>query len=994
MFVNIGGFWRKTNDAFINIGGTWRKINSGFVNISGIWRKFYSSSNKPVPSINPTLTKVDGYQTIGYTLRGNTGKWTDFPTTFFWGFQYASTANAVNSAWTLIKVGTTQYYGQDSLENINHDLVIPRYIYNNATGNNDIDLVGKYIRFYTIADNVTYTSDTFSTAAIGPIYLAPIATTSPELIFSIGFSTTQVYVNAIWTAGGAVSSYQLQYNNAGTWTNLGAVQTTNPTQASPFTVLVPIGNYDYRVVAYSRDTGTPILNAISLTANYTFLQAPGAFNVSTFTKAYPGATTRSLSLTWSASSNATTYDLTIEGSNDNTIWTTVMSPATSSPIVLAPTTSATVTVSIYKYYRVIVRASNNGIRQFAYSNLNTAVEATGTAPGAPTINSTSVSGASLSISWAYSATKGSNTDNGVQWAVSSANNTPDSSLSWSSPRSSSSPITTTSLPTGTYYTYLRQWNSDELVSPSRVSSTSDYIPPAPGAFQFYLLNGGSVTTPSTPTQTRVSSTSNNILFEMGSAFPSDTSYYSLLSWGSGFSSTYTTEANAYSQNVTTLNQYNSSGNFVPTGGTYDNINTINSSATSSSPYNAKVRAVAKEKKIAIHASSYTGASSWKATFTISNAGAANGTYTDQIISSMPYVINFGTISTNPTITLTSLKAYSGTFGSGIETIGTSGTPTNLSVDYSTADSSISTSNYIYYSPPPAPVNITAPAITPTNGTAGTTQYSVTDGSWSNSPTSYSYQWKFNNGALGYAAISGATSSTFSPASNYVGLYGSDLLCTVTATNNGGNTPKDSNKVTVSLPQYTVTWNANGGTVSPASNTVNAGSSVTAPTPTRTGYTFSNWRNPLTGLDPIILSAGSTYTPTADITFYAIWTSNFVAPSSGAPALQFSRKTTATTHLQWYCDYPSISGDGSITGMQFSITTGAGGTGTVLVSAGSRAYPGAGTYPYSAGGTTWAFRMGTTDGDISYSSSARYGRARVVMLGTNGTTYYGTWSSWI
>ena len=42
--------------------------------------------------------------------------------------------------------------------------------------------------------------------------------------------------------------------------------------------------------------------------------------------------------------------------------------------------------------------------------------------------------------------------------------------------------------------------------------------------------------------------------------------------------------------------------------------------------------------------------------------------------------------------------------------------------------------------------------------------------------------------------------------------------------------------------YTVTFNANNGTVSPASATATYDSSITLPTPTRTGYTFSGWYN--------------------------------------------------------------------------------------------------------------------------------------------------------
>jgi hypothetical protein len=136
---------------------------------------------------------------------------------------------------------------------------------------------------------------------------------------------------------------------------------------------------------------------------------------------------------------------------------------------------------------------------------------------------------------------------------------------------------------------------------------------------------------------------------------------------------------------------------------------------------------------------------------------------------------------------------------------------------------------------------------------------------------------------------------------------------------------------------------------------------------------------------------STTGNTASASYSFTTTTSFTAPSSGAPALQFLR-TSGSSRLDWYCDYPGISGNGTITGMDFEIRTTAGG-GTLLVS-GTRAYPGAGSYPYSAAGNVWAFRMGTANGDISYSASARYGRARVNMLGSNGTTYYGTWSGWI
>ena len=71
-------------------------------------------------------------------------------------------------------------------------------------------------------------------------------------------------------------------------------------------------------------------------------------------------------------------------------------------------------------------------------------------------------------------------------------------------------------------------------------------------------------------------------------------------------------------------------------------------------------------------------------------------------------------------------------------------------------------------------------------------------------------------------------------------------------------------------KYTVTYNANGGSVSTTSVTVNAGDSTTLPTPTQSGYTFNGWYTAASG-GTKVGSAGASYTPTANITLYAQWT---------------------------------------------------------------------------------------------------------------------------
>ena len=72
-------------------------------------------------------------------------------------------------------------------------------------------------------------------------------------------------------------------------------------------------------------------------------------------------------------------------------------------------------------------------------------------------------------------------------------------------------------------------------------------------------------------------------------------------------------------------------------------------------------------------------------------------------------------------------------------------------------------------------------------------------------------------------------------------------------------------------EYTVTYNANGGTCGTASATYQ-GTALTLPTPTRTGYTFNGWYTAASG-GTKIGDAGATYTPSANITLYAQWTIN-------------------------------------------------------------------------------------------------------------------------
>ena len=76
-----------------------------------------------------------------------------------------------------------------------------------------------------------------------------------------------------------------------------------------------------------------------------------------------------------------------------------------------------------------------------------------------------------------------------------------------------------------------------------------------------------------------------------------------------------------------------------------------------------------------------------------------------------------------------------------------------------------------------------------------------------------------------------------------------------------------------LASYTVTYNANGGSGAPSSQTKWYGKTLVLSTtkPTRTGYTFQGWSTSSSG--SVAYKAGANYTANAAVTLYAVWKAN-------------------------------------------------------------------------------------------------------------------------
>lgn len=127
--------------------------------------------------------------------------------------------------------------------------------------------------------------------------------------------------------------------------------------------------------------------------------------------------------------------------------------------------------------------------------------------------------------------------------------------------------------------------------------------------------------------------------------------------------------------------------------------------------------------------------------------------------------------------------------------------------------------------------------------------------------------------LGWSTSSTATSATYSAGGSYTSNSGATLYAVW------------------KLNTYTVSYNANGGSGAPSSQTKTHGTDLTLSStiPTCAGHIFKGWATSSTG--SVAYAAGATYTSNAAVTLYAIWEAEVYTISfdanggSGAPSSQ-------------------------------------------------------------------------------------------------------------
>lgn len=132
----------------------------------------------------------------------------------------------------------------------------------------------------------------------------------------------------------------------------------------------------------------------------------------------------------------------------------------------------------------------------------------------------------------------------------------------------------------------------------------------------------------------------------------------------------------------------------------------------------------------------------------------------------------------------------------------------------------------------------------------------------------------------YTYTRGTSATTYKV---YAKLSNIDMLSGTVSANTSYTVPK--------LASYTVSYNANGGSGAPSSQTKWYGKTLTLSStkPTRTGYSFQGWATSASG--SVAYAAGGSYTVNSKVTLYAVWKANTYTVKynanggSGAPGNQ-------------------------------------------------------------------------------------------------------------
>lgn len=888
--LNGSGSWTPTNSIYrLNGSGVWTKIKTIYrLNGSGSWGVVHSSQEAPSATTSPTLTNQNsttdlfyGGDTLTLTRGAYTNTTSNSDTTYrmriYKGTNASLALNATN--WTV--AAEANYTGSNSTSS-----TTLTYSLTDTDAKDGYYLVGE-VRVNNDANTSGSSDYDFETAS--------------RVLSRISFTVTNLTVTPTdrggtfsWTVGGVANStfihsqtltVRLTGPSGTVKSTASVVPGTTTAVISDATNISPSTLYYATIEVIANDgwksTATPnklsddeYFNTLSASPVNTVAPTIGPLN----NRGYlPVSTTLTATQgTWSNVNANTSYSYNwVRVDNEDFLVTTGFISSNTRSYSLAD-----VGDSLY----VTVRATNldGGIGTATSPTyvLDQAVAVSNVTPTTATLNiATNFSFNISHYPTSYVVNWGDGTSN--SYNVSANTSTVNATIAKTYSTTGTKTITVTA-------------------QPGNKSSSTNITVSAPAPTASSFAQSDVTTTPSQPSTISFSSSNNQVTSTWTNGSPITSVTYTYSGAGTNGSVTDTTSPFVTSD----VTAYSQSGTYTFTVTNFNNnlVARVSWNQTNAQSYRI------------FYSSSVFGSETWDG-----NSSASTVTV------DIPWSTSSGSF------TFTGLTVYSSTSQSGTSSSYSTGFS---AISINTKSSSRSGSTSLTYSLPKlaTPTGVSASdnrtdGINVTwNAVSGAAYYGV----WYGPPApSYNSTPDFQN----------ITSTSYLDSSMGAGVT-RDYYVQAFRSGNPANTKSDwggPDSGTRVVQQHTVTWNANGGSVSPSSSTVNAGSSVTAPTPTRSGYTFNGWYNQSSG-GSFVVSAGGSYTPSSSITLYAQWTTSgggIPAVPTGVSACQTGSGTQitwnavsgATSYGLWYqsssSPYTGTGEDYSTTGTSFTvaITTG-------------------------------------------------------------------------
>jgi hypothetical protein len=919
---------------------------------------FYTSttvSTKPVINNPVTISKLDGYQTVGFRLSANTQTYTPSATTVYWGWQWASSPTAPDTSWRALQSRylspviysyiTTNYFGSESNQGIDHTLYIPSTAYD---GSADVSLVGKYLRFYSIGVASGATSDTNnSTSVIGPIYDVPTSAGAPSIYFNSPYSSSYAYIRAFWNPATYSLDYTLQYQSGSTWVDVLTV-TDAPQYVSTGGILVPTGNLTFRVKtrngdgleAYSSTVQFDVPSGYSFAfGNYLYPNTNGQIGLDNGTTSTTPSGGRLLAIYPKDLAETTTgyysddryYYIQFSGYQYNQVGVAAyalryqvkfdsQNPSYADVLICNKGSSLTLSTSAGLYngstqisglpgpyvlqtnttFRIYMDGSGGSFGQIqaqipSANFITHPLDFGGTDDGYHSIltaknqyqtdmlnvTTTTVNSSGISIAF-----NGVNNYSYYNYTVNTGGYY--GTLFASGNNQTANPLNVGSLTGGTrYYVTITPYNS--LNQPGTSYQNFFDAPSAPSAF---TTISGSKGFPSGAVQNTSQPTGNRTLSVSWNASTNGPNY-EVQYEGSNDNSTWTILQSL-------------------AGSTYKTVTSDTYVAAYYKYYRFSVRARGADYSLTNAAYSDGGTSTSLVYRTLTGTDPSNvtlGTVTKtSTTASIPFTIPAGGSNTIDWIQYsTDAVSWSNTYTSPLSlsslTASTSYTYYFRALNYDGLTSGTTSASFTTDATPAVIPTITMGSNTGVTQTAGTINWTSTNQS------SYSSDGTFSGTGTTGTSISktGLTAGT-----TYTG--------TVTVTSSTGNTAQANYSLTTSsLTSYTITYDGNGATSGSTTATTGNGSvTLRSNGFTRTNCSFSSWNTNAAGTGTNY-NAGASYTLSADVTLYAKWTAN--SNSATAPTVTWVGNfgSGTTSYKRWTLSGGTVTG-GTATGYQYAISS--------------------------------------------------------------------------